>query len=170
MKSFIKLSLVALALFISACSSFHNTHEPVEPVAHTQKVHLDKDIQKLLQQEMKAIEQGVAALIPAIARGEWDQVAEIGRNIEQSYLLKQKLTPEQRHSLHKSLPPRFIQLDQAFHESAGMLAHGAEMRKPDIVNFYVYKLSHACVECHTEFAAEKFPGLVREQAEAHGHH
>jgi len=169
MKSLIKLSLVALALFISACSSFHNTHEPVEPVAHTQKVHLDKDIQQLLQQEMKAVEEGVTALIPAIARGEWDQVAEIGRNIEQSYLLKQKLTPEQRHSLHKSLPARFIQLDQAFHESAGMLAHGAEMRKPDIVNFYVYKLSSACVECHTEFAAEKFPGLVLEHAEEHSH-
>ncbi|SCN46596.1 hypothetical protein BAZMOX_75130_3 [methanotrophic endosymbiont of Bathymodiolus azoricus (Menez Gwen)] len=119
---------------------------------------------------MQAIEQGVTALIPAIARGEWDQIAKIGRHIEQSYLLKQQLTPEQRHSLHKSLPARFIQLDQAFHKSAGMLAHGAEMKNPDIVNFYVYKLSSACVECHTEFATEKFPSLVREQAKAHSHH
>jgi len=169
MKSYIKLSLLALPLFISACSSFHNTHEAVPPVSHVKKINLDKDIQQLLQEEMKAIEQGMTALIPAIARGEWDQVTKIGRNIEQSYLLKQKLSPEQRHSLHKSLPARFIQLDQAFHESAGMLAHGAEMRKPDIVNFYVYKLSSACVECHTEFVAEKFPGLVLEHTEEHHH-
>jgi hypothetical protein len=169
MKLYIKLGLVALPLFISACSRFHNTHEAVPTVAHTKQIHLDKDMQQLLQQEMKAIDQGVTALIPAIARGEWGQVAEIGRKIEQSYLLKQKLTPEQRHRLHKSLPPRFIQLDQAFHESAGMLAHGAEMRKPDIVNFYVYKLSTACVECHTEFAAEKFPGLVKEKTEGRHH-
>ncbi|SHE23039.1 hypothetical protein [methanotrophic endosymbiont of Bathymodiolus puteoserpentis (Logatchev)] len=170
MKSYIQLSLFVFPLFISACSSFHITREAVQPAAHIKTIHLNKDIQQLLQQEMQAIEQGVTALIPAIARGEWDQIAKIGRHIEQSYLLKQKLTPEQRHSLHKSLPARFIQLDQAFHESAGMLAHGAEMKNPDIVNFYVYKLSSACVECHTEFAAEKFPRLVREQAKAHSHH
>jgi len=165
----LNLSLLALPLFISACSSFHSTHDPVQSAVHTQKVHLDKDIQQLLQQEMQAIEHGMQILIPAIARGEWDQVTEIGKNIEQSYLFKKKLSPEQRHSLHRSLPARFVQLDQAFHESAGMLAHGAEMRKPDIVNFYVYKLSSACVECHTEFAVEKFPGLVLEQAEVHHH-
>ncbi len=169
MNSYLKQSLLALALFISACSSFHNTHEPVQPAVRVQKVHLDKAIQQLLQQEMQAIEQGMQVLIPAIARGEWDLVAEIGKNIQQSYLLKQKLSTEQRHQLHESLPARFIQLDHAFHESAGMLAQGAEMSKPDIVNFYVYKLSSACVECHTEFAAEKFPGLVQEQAEAHYH-
>ncbi|MDF1581874.1 MAG: hypothetical protein RQ733_00770 [Methyloprofundus sp.] len=169
MNAYIKLSLLALPLFISACSHFHNTQEALRPVTQTKKIHLDNDMKQLLQQEMRAIEQGVAALIPAIARGEWDQVTEISKNIQQSYLLKQKLTPEQSHRLHQSLPVRFIQLDQAFHESAGMLAHGAEMHKPDIVNFYVYKLSSACVECHTEFAVEKFPGLVLEQAEVHHH-
>jgi len=164
-----KLSIIVISLLISACSHFKAEHKAVKPVMHAQTVKLDKEIHQLLLQEMQAIEKGMTGLIPAVARGEWDKVAGIGKNIQQSYLLKQKLTVEQRHSLHKSLPKRFIQLDQAFHESAGMLAHAAEMRKPDIVNFYVYKLSNACVECHSEFATERFPSLTPVQGHKHGH-
>lgn len=49
-----------------------------------------------------------------------------------------------------------------------MLAHAAEMGHPDIVNFYFYKLNTACVECHTEFALEKFPALKPKKS-AHHH-
>ena len=48
-----------------------------------------------------------------------------------------------------------------------MLAHVAEMGDPDIVNFY--KLNTACVECHIEFVADRFPNLVSRQSEAQHH-
>ncbi|MDQ7090110.1 MAG: hypothetical protein Q9M50_05625 [Methylococcales bacterium] len=73
--------------------------------------------------------------------------------------MKQKLTPEQMQALHKSLPAAFIHLDHNFHRSAGMLAHVAEEKKMELVNFYVYKLTEACVQCHTHYAQQKFPAL-----------
>jgi len=168
MKLFLRLAIIPLAFFIASCSDFHLAHKKYEPSVHVvTHIQLDNSIQQLLQQEMQAIQTGMMALVPAIASGDWNKVTEIGKQIEGSYLLKQKLTAEQRHALHKSLPAEFIKQDQAFHHSAGMLAHAAEMRHTDIVNFYFYKLNTACVECHTEFATERFPGLVVKKGVVH---
>jgi len=140
-----------------------------KPVAHQAQKQLDAEIQQLLRQEMQAIQAGMMSLVPAIASGDWEKVADIGKDIEGSYILKQNLSLEQRHALHKSLPVGFIKLDRAFHHSAGMLVNAAEMGHADIVNFYFYKLNTACVECHTEFAHDRFPDLVPEQGESHHH-
>lgn len=163
------LLLLPFSLLIASCSDLHITnqenHASIQAAA---PIQMDEQIHQLLQQEMQAIQTGMMSLVPAIASGDWDKVAEIGKQIEGSYLLKQKLTDEQRHALHKSLPAEFIKRDKAFHHSAGMLAHAAEMGHPDIVNFYFYKLNTACVECHTEFASERFPLLEVKQS-AHHH-
>lgn len=170
MKRYLKFSLLPFLLLMTGCSELHIADdEHIKPNVQHVDMQLDDGIHKLLQQEMQAIQTGMMSLVPAIASGNWEKVAEIGKNIEGSYLLKQKLTTEQRHALHKSLPAGFIKQDQAFHRSAGMLAHAAEMGHPDIVNFYFYKLSSACVECHSEFATERFPNLVVKQSEAHHH-
>ncbi|NOQ13153.1 MAG: hypothetical protein GQ583_01555 [Methyloprofundus sp.] len=169
MKRYLGFLLLPLLLLIAGCSERHITEEHAKPSVQHVDMQLDEDIHQLLQQEMQAIQQGMMSLIPAIASGDWEKVAVIGKTIEGSYLLKQKLTIEQRHALHKSLPAGFIKQDQAFHHSAGMLAHAAEMGHPDIVNFYFYKLSTACVQCHAEFATDRFPGLVAKQSEAHHH-
>ena len=171
---YFRLSIIALSFFTISCSDLHLSHQEVKHNVHTENVHvgniqLDEGIHQLLQQEMQAIQTGMMSLVPAISSGDWEKVAEIGKNIEGSYLLKQKLTTEQRHALHKSLPAEFIKRDKAFHHSAGMLAHAAEMGHPDIVNFYFYKLNTACVECHTEFATERFPNLVVKKSEGHHH-
>jgi len=160
--------LLTLFLLITGCSDLHfkDQHTPLS-TPH-QPIQINPEIHALLQQEMQAIQKGMMSLIPAIASGDWEKVAEIGDSIEGSYLLKQKLTAEQRHALHQSLPAEFIKQDQAFHQSAGMLAHAAEMGNADIVSFYLYKLTRACVECHTEFASEKFPLLSVKQS-AHHH-
>ena len=161
------LVIIPLALLITACADLHRAHTETTITHKPAQLQLDADIQQLLQQEMQAIQAGMMSLIPVIASGDWDKVAEIGKKLEGSYLLKQQLTTAQRHALHKSLPAEFIKLDQAFHHSAGMLAHAAEMKNADIVNFYFYKLNTACVECHTEFATERFPGLMPSQHKPH---
>ena len=152
------------------CSDLHITDQDIKPagIQHTD-VQLDDKIHQLLKQEMQAIKNGMMSLVPAIASGDWEQVSKIGKKIESSYLLKQKLSIEQRHALHSSLPAGFIKQDQAFHHSAGMLAHAAEMGHADIVNFYFYKLNVACVECHSEYATHHFPNLAVNKDEAHHH-
>ena len=169
MQPYLNLAILTLSFSITACTDLHLSHKETAQEPSTQATHiqLDPDIRQLLQQEMQAIQTGMMSLVPAIASGDWNQVAEIGRHIEGSYLLKQTLTNEQRHALHKSLPAEFIKRDQAFHHSAGMLSHAAEMGNADIVNFYFYKLNTACIECHTEFAAEKLPLLKPKQHKSH---
>jgi hypothetical protein len=134
------------------------------------ELHLSAGLQRLLNDEMAAIESGMQDLIPAISSGEWETVASIAQNISDSFIMKQKLTAAQKEELHQALPPLFIEMDQDFHASAAMLAHAAGMRNYDVVNFYFFKLTSACVDCHRRYATQRFPGLVKEnKGEGHQH-
>jgi hypothetical protein len=133
----------------------------------SQGVQLSPSLLALLNQEMGLIQQGMMDMIPAIAAGEWDKVSTLGQKIKESFILKQKLTEAQKEELHRVLPQQFIEMDMDFHKSAGMLAHAAEMKNVDVVNFYFYKMNAACVSCHGKFAAERFPGLAKGGEEGH---
>ena len=128
---------------------------------NAQVLQLPADIKPLLTQEMQQIQKGMMSLVPAIASGEWEAVAKTAKQLENSYIMKQKLTQEQMHSLHQSLPRAFIHLDRNFHRLAGMLAHVAEEKKPELVNFYFYKLTEACVQCHSHYAQQRFPAFTK---------
>ncbi len=169
--------LFCLAPFVQAASheQHENTAKPdAEHVQHvkpqpSQRVALSPDLLALLNQEMGLIQQGMMDLVPAIAAGEWDKVSAIGQKIKASFILKQKLTDAQKEELHRVLPQQFIEMDMAFHKSAGMLAHAAEMKNADVVNFYFYKMNAACVSCHGKYAAERFPGLTNGDEGKHHH-
>jgi len=84
--------------------------------------------------------------------------------------MRQKLTKVQKDELHRVLPKQFIEMDQDFHNSAGMLAYAAEMKNADVVNFYFFKLNNACITCHAKYATERFPGLVNgNEVDSHQH-
>ncbi len=143
----------------------HATEAPAD-----RGIQLSPALKKLLNQEMEAIQKGMMALVPAIASGKWDEVADIGKNIKASFIMKQKLSKAQREELHHALTPAFIEMDQAFHKSAGMLAHAAEMKNSDVVNFYFFKLNEACVSCHAKYATSRFPGLATSSGQDEHHH
>lgn len=131
-------------------------------------LHLSPALMDLLKQEMNAIQEGMQALIPAITSGNWQAVAETGEHIQHSYIMQQQLTDTQMEELHQALPSTFLELDQSFHHSAGMLAHAAKMKNAEVVSFYFYKLTDTCVACHRKFAGYRFPGLVGD-AQNSGH-
>ena len=134
------------------------------------KIHLSADLRNLLGEEMVAIENGMKNLVPAISSGEWEKVASIAQNISNSFIMKQRLTTAQKDELHRVLPGQFIEMDQDFHNSAGMLAHAAGMKNADVVNFYFFKLNSGCVACHSKYATERFPGLVKgDKRDSHQH-
>jgi hypothetical protein len=173
------LILFATILFCLPQFSLADSHEhhakPESDHGHHAKseaahgVELSPDLNALLNQEMALIQKGMMDLIPAVAAGEWGDVAAIGKQIKASFILKQKLTASQKEELHRVLPELFIEMDQDFHKSAGMLAHAAEMKNADVVNFYFYKMNTACVSCHGKFAAARFPGLFQGNDQG-GHH
>ena len=138
-------------------------------VQPSRTVQLSPGLLALLNQEMGLIQQGMMEMVPAISAGEWDKVSSVGQKIKASFILKQKLTDAQKEELHRVLPQQFIEMDMDFHKSAGMLAHAAEMKNADVVNFYFFKMNTACVSCHGKYATERFPGLVKGGDEEHHH-
>jgi hypothetical protein len=176
-----QVTLIIIATLFSSThfvlAASHEHHEdkakPDAERAHhrelqkSQGVQLSPSLLALLNQEMGLIQQGTMEMVPAIAAGEWDKLSTIGQKIKESFILKQKLTEAQKEELHRVLPQQFIEMDMDFHKSAGMLAHAAEMKNADVVNFYFYKMNAACVSCHGKFAAERFPGLAKGGEEKH---
>ena len=138
---------------------------------HKSVESLSPELRGLLKQEMQALQTGMVSAIPALVSGNLAEVAEIARKMEKSYILRQSITREQMHELHSSLPPSFLKQDKAFHYYAGMLAHVADRKKLELVNFYFSKLTESCVTCHSEHAPHKFPGFAGKRDEGgHDHH
>ncbi len=119
-----------------------------------------QEIKALITQEMQALQQGMHEIISAIASGNWSQLEKSGKQMRDSYIMKQKLTKEQKEALHATLPETFKQLDQAFHHSAGMLSQAAERRNMEQVLFHYSKITTACVNCHSQHARHRFPALA----------
>ena len=159
--------ILAFTLAAVTATAGEDDHVGTPPMVET--VHLSPGVTKLLRQEMRAIQKGMQALIPAIASGRWLAVAEIGRDIRDSYIMKQRLSTPQRHELHRTLPPRFREMDTAFHRAAGLLAHAAEMGNGEVVNFYLQRLMEGCVGCHSRYATTRFPAFAEPRDESHHH-
>ncbi len=165
-KIFLALTVIMLSATPFALASEQNHHEKT---SSEHDIQISPDLKILLNQEMTAIQKGMMELVPAIAAGNWKVIENIGKKIKASFIMKQKLTKAQKEELHRVLPADFIERDQSFHKSAGMLAHAAEQKNADIVNFYFFKLNEACVSCHSKFATDRFPGLVK-AIERNNHH
>jgi cytochrome c556 len=161
--------LLALVCLLLAPVAGHAEH-PADHHAPSSagQLHLSPELTGLLQQEMKALQQGMQTLIPAIVSGNWQDIAAVGERIRNSYIMQQQLTDTQMAELHRSLPPAFRELDQSFHRAAGMLSHAAQQQNAEVVSFYFYKLTDTCVACHSKYAGHRFPGLSGEAA-ATGH-
>jgi len=122
---------------------------------------LSPALRGLLAQEMLALETGMQAIIPAYSSGNWSEIAHIAEQMENSFILKQALTDEQKKELHSSLPDSFIDLDKQFHYLAGMLKHVAKNEKSELVGFYFSKLNESCVGCHAQYATHRFPAFEK---------
>lgn len=158
------LSIIFLASCTVKQTSPHQKH-----AINSEVLSLPKDLSLLLTLEMQAINQGMMNLVPAIASADWQKIAEIGDQIKGSYIMHNRLTKQQQKTLHHVLPMEFKVLDQKFHQLAGMLTHSAEMQKPELVNFYFYKLNEACGQCHSRYASNKFPGFLSPYSSEHLH-
>lgn len=120
---------------------------------------LSPSLRAALVAEMQALQGGMMSVIPALVAGRFEEVAATAERIRDSYIMKQSLEPAQLEELHTALPADFRAMDARFHEDAGMLAHVAEAKKPELVAFYYSRLLEACVACHAGYATAKFPEL-----------
>lgn len=138
----------------------------LSPVGHLEAEGpmFSPELRQLLVLEMREIEDATRYLVPAVARGEWERVAELGDGIEGSFVLKRSLTPELRAEIGQ-LPEAFRSLDRTFHGTGGELADAARARDAEAVLRSLDRLVVSCVECHSAFALGRFPGLAPEPSE-----
>lgn len=131
---------------------------------------LSPPLREALSAEMVALQNGLMTAIPAMVAGNWDEVARIGRQMRDSYIMKQSLSAQQLEELHHALPASFLELDARLHYLAGMLSHAAEARKSELVGYYLGSLAETCINCHTRHARDKFPAFDDAEAQQeHGH-
>lgn len=157
-----------LSILLAGCMSAQAAE--VHNVAADQGVeHLSEPLRAALNAEMAALQGGLVELMPAIVAGRWDEVARIGRQMRDSYIMKQALSEEQIEELHHALPASFLELDARFHYLAGMLSHAAEAKKPELVGFYLGTMTETCIRCHARHAQAKFPKLSDGDS-LHEHH
>lgn len=168
----IRLVVVASAVcFIISLSQASEDHlPPKHSTEQLAELHLSSDLKEVLNQEMNGIEKGMMAIIPAIAAGNWEAIANLAQKIKDSFILKQKLTEDQMKELHHSLPNGFIEMDQRFHSTAEKLAHVAHQSDGELVNFFFYKLHSQCMNCHSKYATERFSNLKNSQQAKTDHH
>ena len=162
-------SIVTMAIsFFSV--SFAQEHHNNKMTGGSGEIDLSDGLKAILSKEMTAIEEGMKGLVHEIAHGNWDNIEKIAKMMEESYIMKQKLSRQQIEELHHKLPPGFLELDAQFHESAGMLAHVAKERHNDLVTFYFYKLTESCMKCHAKYAKNRFPGFSGTKKQGHNKH
>lgn len=130
---------------------------------------LPPKLQQALVDEMIAINEGGRALPEAIVKADWERLAETGRRIEQSYILKRRLSEDERGTLVQSLPDSFKYLDRRLHQHAGKLAQAAERRDGELVRFYFSRMLDSCAGCHAVYAEHRFPGYARSGSGGHRH-
>ena len=154
------LLMAATLTFASIATAAEDDHHAM-PVEVNVISQFSPEIQELLTKEMIRIQDSMMQIMPAIAAGEWEMVASLAEGMAVSHIMKQNLTQDQMQALHDGLPMAFKVLDNQFHNHAAMLAHVTRERHTELTTFYYYKLTEACVACHSQFAQKRFPGLTR---------
>jgi hypothetical protein len=177
MNNRILIATVAIVAGLSVPALSIADHKEHHDGKHKSAENLSPDLRALLQKEMKALQSGMISVVPAYISGNLTEVEEIATGMKNSFILKQAITKEQMQELHTSLPAAFVKMDMEFHYFAGMLAHAANRKKLELVNFYLSKLTESCVGCHSEYATHKFPGFsspghakMGDHHEQHGDH
>ena len=156
----IKKTFGAIVLSISVTSPLSYAQDKHAEISN---LELSAGLMDLLRTEMREILSGVQSIPSGIAMADWKKVADISSKISSSYILAQKITPEQRKELQQKLPESFKKMDESFHLEAGKLAQAAQNHDPQLVTFHYYKLIESCASCHAAYATNKFPGFLPEK-------
>ena len=114
---------------------------------------------------MKKSEVSIAKIAIAIPSGDFEAIAEEAAKIDEKYAIEARLTPDDSVEYLSLITTDFIFMDQNFHTYVGALVSSA--KEKDLENTLIqFDLSlRSCVDCHYDFAKEKFPKLARSVTE-----
>lgn len=127
------------------------------------------ELRAFLQGEMREVATGVQAIVVALASADWKALESSAVKIRDSYLAHQQLPEALREELERSLPEGFHAIDAAFHDRADRLAKAAVARDADLAVVQFYRLTEACIACHSQYAPYRFDGFGAEESHNHRH-
>jgi hypothetical protein len=166
----VALATVTLAAIAQVHEHPAASPAPAAPGSQAGVAALSPELRALFRLEMAGLQGAMLELVPAAVAADWEGVARVAAKIEGGFVLAQQLTPAQREELPARLPEGFLALDGEFHGLARGLAAAAHERRPELVSFYVYRLTDACLACHARYARERFPAFAPSAAApAHEH-
>lgn len=122
---------------------------------------LTPKLRGLLRQEMQYVLAAHQQILSAMVIGDHATVAQKAQQIHDSFILKQSLTEQDRKDLMAAVPPQFVELDRSFHTLAEQLAEAASRSDYSKELIYFNQMTRACLECHSRFATDRFPGLTK---------
>ncbi len=158
MKQFHIMALSTI-LFLAVALFALNGQTPAAQ-SEVSSVRLPDKFAKLLQQEMRQIDEGMKQLISLISQGKATEAADIADKIHNSFILKQSLTQEELKELVSYLPKDFVQLDRTFHGNAHKLSAALRENNFQEGGALYAKMFNGCISCHSRFATDQFPGLT----------
>ena len=126
--------------------------EPVGPA-------LTPKLLDTLREEMRLVLEGSRDILTALVTGDHATVAAQAQAIDDSFILEQALTAQDRGDLEAALPPAFVEIDTAFHRTAAELAAAARAGDAGREAALFGRMVEACTDCHSRFAGDRFPGL-----------
>jgi len=123
---------------------------------------LSSEVRGKFVHEMQYIEKEVQKLFSNMVKGNYEVISKTAMDIQSSYIIKRKLTEEQRVELKEKMSKEFIQLDKHFYESAGKLAVAAKFQ--DVYNMQnaFFDMTKTCLKCHSTYVTSRFPKLAEE--------
>jgi len=116
-------------------------------------------VRGLLIQEMNAILDATLTILDALVRGQDEVVAQRAQAIHDSFVMEQEMTEADREVLLSAVPDAFVEQDRAFHELSSRLAEVARGGDVTQQQRVFAALLEACMVCHSQYAADRFPGF-----------
>jgi hypothetical protein len=160
--SFFQRGPLLLAVGFLAWSPFISAESPGGPTTG-----LSPELRAAFIAEMQNLDSSLQSAVSSVARGDWTAAEHAASEIKGSFILEQRLSPDQLAELHRVLPAPFVALDRAFHEQAERLALAAKSADAELAAFSTYKLTEACISCHAQYAQHRFPALSAPPAVHH---
>ncbi len=122
-------------------------------------LHISKKVRRLLSAEMNRIQNGMTNLVIAVSAGKWDEISLISGKMEKGYIMRQKLTKEQREKFNSSLPDGYKKINNEFQKILSQMIGAAGVQDGLLVNSHFSRLNETCIRCHAKYAKKRFPGF-----------
>lgn len=118
-----------------------------------------------VQKNMASCEESLGKITAAIPKGDYETIELEARKIDEKYGIESGMDPDDIAEYYGMISPEFIFLDQDLHQYSNALAEAAhEMILDQTLVMYDLTL-RSCVNCHYDWAGEKFPSLAKSVTE-----